>query len=168
MKVLKGMYYNCTMIDFTVPGCGQYQLKHLVCDVNGTLALDGILMEGVAPRIAALQDRLQVHLVTADTHGGQETIDRQLHLHAVRLLPGNEARQKAEFVRGLGAEQVVAIGQGANDAEMLKESAVGICVLSREGSSTAAIAAARLVVPDIFAALELLEKPLRLIATLRT
>ncbi len=167
MKVIRGMYYNCTMIKLIVPGCGQYQLEHLVCDVNGTLALDGMLMEGVAHRLAGLQEHLQIHLVTADTHGGQETIDRQLNLRAVRLLPGNEAHQKAEFVRSLGADHVAAIGQGANDAEMLKESAVGICVLSREGSSTAAMAAARLVVPDIFAALELFEKPLRLIATLR-
>lgn len=155
------------MIEIMIPGDGHYQIEHLVCDVNGTLAFDGVLMEGVARCLTALRDRLQIHLVTADTHGGQETIDRQLNLRAVRLLPGNEARKKAEFVRGLGTDQVVAIGQGANDAEMLKESAIGICVLSREGASAAAMTAARLIVPDIFAALELLEKPLRLIATLR-
>jgi soluble P-type ATPase len=50
---------------------------------------------------------------------------------------------------------------------MLKEAALGICVLSPEGVALEALLAADLVVPDIFTALELLEKPIRIVATLR-
>jgi soluble P-type ATPase len=60
-------------------------------------------------------------------------IDQQLNLTAVRIQPGNEAEQKAEDVQDLGMETVVAIGQGANDAAMLKQAALGICVMSQEG-----------------------------------
>ncbi len=155
------------MIELNIPGRGQVRLEHLVSDVNGTLAIDGELPEGVVKRLSALRDRLTLHLVTADTHGRQAVIDRQLNLTAVRLQPGAEAEQKAEYVRRLGAEKVIAIGQGANDAEMLREAAIGICVLSTEGTAVSALLAADLVVRDIFEALDLLEKPLRLVASLR-
>ncbi len=155
------------MLELNIPARGMLKLEHLVCDVNGTLALDGRLLDGVAQSLESLQDRLKVHLITADTHGSQQIIDQQLNLQAVRLKPGNEAGQKAAYIRQLGAEHVVAIGQGANDAEMLREAALGIGILSSEGLAIETLLAADLVVPDIFIALELLDKPLRIVATLR-
>lgn len=155
------------MIELNIPGRGVLQLEHLVCDVNGTLALDGRLPEGLARAINSLRDRLTIHLLTADTHGRQALIDQQLNLQAVRIQPGDESSQKARFLQQIGAERCVAIGQGANDAAMLKEAALGICVLSREGTAIQTLLAADLVAPDIFAALELLEKPLRIVASLR-
>lgn len=155
------------MIELNIPGRGILQLEHLVCDVNGTLAVDGQLLEGLPRLIRNLRDRLTIHLITADTHGRQFLIDQQLGLQAVRLQPGDEASQKAEYVRRLGAGSVVALGQGANDAAMLKEAGLGICVLSREAACVEALLAADLLAPDIFAALELLEKPLRIVASLR-
>ncbi len=155
------------MIELNVPGRGLIQIEHLVSDVNGTLAVDGQLIEGLTRSIRNLGDRLEIHLLTADTHGKQAAIDLQLGLQAVRIRPGSEAEQKAEYVRSLGANHVVAIGQGANDAAMLKEAALGICVQSTEGVAVETLLAADIFVPDIFAALELLEKPLRIVATLR-
>lgn len=143
------------------------QLKHLVCDVNGTLAIDGQLHEGLANLLKTLQDRLTIHLLTADTHGKQAIIDQQLNLQAVRIAAGKEAGQKATFVRQLNAAQVAAVGQGANDAAMLQDAALGIGILSVEGIATATLAAADIVVPDIYAALALFQNPLRIVATLR-
>ena len=155
------------MIELAIPGRGMYELEHLVMDVNGTLAVDGILIDGVAKRIGDLRDRLNIHLLTADTHGGQAAIDKLLNLQAVHILPGNEVKQKAEYVMQLGADHVVAIGQGANDAGMLKTAAVGICVLSVEGLAIESMNAADLLLPDILSALDLIDKPLRMIASLR-
>jgi P-type E1-E2 ATPase len=155
------------MIELAIPGQNAVQLDHLVCDVNGTLALDGKLIVGVAQALDRLRNQLQIHLITADTHGRQSIIDQQLNLKAVRLIPGNEAGQKADFVRQLGAGQVAAIGQGANDAGMLRAAALGIAVLSREGLAVETLLAADLAAPDILTALELLENPLRIVATLR-
>jgi P-type E1-E2 ATPase len=155
------------MIELMIPGRGQIQIEHLVMDVNGTLALDGNLIEGIPRLIRGLRDRMEIHLLTADTHGRQKHIDQQLGLEAVRVQPGNEAGQKVEAVRRLGAERVAAIGQGANDAGMLKAAKIGICVLSAEGAAVETLLAADLVVPDIFAALDLFEKPLRMVASLR-
>ncbi len=155
------------MIELTIPGRGQLRLEHLVTDVNGTLALDGSLMPGLVKRIASLRDRLTVHLLTADTHGQQTVIDQQLDLTATRLRAGGEQQQKREFVEKLGAGTVVAVGQGANDAEMLEAAALGICVISEEGVAAETLMAADIIVPSIFAALDLLDKPLRIVASLR-
>ncbi len=155
------------MIELMIPGRGTIQLEHLVCDVNGTLAVDGHLFEGLPRLLKALQDRLTIHLLTADTHGRQTIIDQQLGLQAVRVKPVEEAQQKAEYVRQLNATQVAAVGQGANDAAMLETAVLGIGIISAEGLARETLLAADIIVPDIYAALELLNKPLRIVATLR-
>jgi P-type E1-E2 ATPase len=155
------------LIELNIPGRGLIQLRHLVSDVNGTLAFDGVLLPDVSRALTALRDRLELHLLTADTHGRQAEIDRQLGLEAVRIAPGGEAEAKAGYVNQLGAESAVAIGQGANDAAMLETAAIGIAVLSREGLATEAATRADVLVPDVLAGLDLLEHPLRLVATLR-
>lgn len=155
------------MIELNIPGRGLMQLQHLVCDVNGTLAVDGQLLDGVKPRLSTLRDRLTLHLLTADTHGKQDTLDRQLGITAVRIQPGNEAEQKENYINKLGAGTCVAVGQGANDARMLQAAALGICVLSPEGTAVETLVGADLVVANIFEALDLLEKPIRIVATLR-
>lgn len=155
------------MIELNIPGCGLIQLQHLVCDVNGTLAVDGQLMDGVKHRLSILSDRLTLHMLTTDTHGRQDIIDRQLGIEAVRILPGNEAAQKAEYIETLGAETCVVVGQGANDAGMLQAAALSICVLSPEGTALETMLQADIIASNIFEALELLENPLRIVATLR-
>ena len=155
------------MIELTIPGRGPLRIQHLVTDVNGTLAVDGILIDGLTKRINSLRDRLEIHMLTADTNGRQASIDEQLNLKATRVQPGNEASAKAEFVRQLGADTVVAFGQGANDAEMLKAAALGICVMSQEGVAVETLVSADIVLPDIFSALDLFDKPLRIVASLR-
>ncbi len=152
----------------SIPGRRTYDLEHLVLDLNGTLGLDGKLLEGVAPRLALLKSLLRPVILTADTHGGAAQVRRELGVQVAVLEAGrDEALQKAEFVRDLGAERVVAVGNGANDVLMLKEAAIGICVLGPEGTATEAVASADLVVLDILTGLDLLLHPQRLVATLR-
>ena len=155
------------MIELDIPGRGVLRLQHLVTDVNGTLAVDGHLVEGVASSLLALGDRLRIHLLTADTHGRQALLDQQLGLQAVRIPAGGESEAKGAYVRNLGAEGVIALGQGANDVDMLREAALGICVLGPEGTAVEALMAANVVAPGVLDALELLRQPLRLVATLR-
>jgi P-type E1-E2 ATPase len=155
------------MVKIDIPGRGSLNLEHFVSDVNGTLAVDGILLPGIIEAITALRSKLIIHLLTADTHGRQVNIDRQLNTTATRIQPGNEAQQKAEYVRQLGADKVVALGQGANDVAMLKEAALGLCVLSPEGMAVEAFLASDLIVPDVLTAFALLQNPLRVTASLR-
>ena len=156
------------MIEITIPGRGELCLQHLVLDVNGTLAVDGQLIEGVIKRISNLKTKFDIHMLTANTHGAQSRIDHYLNLQAVQIAKGNEGEQKAAYVEKLGSQNVVAIGQGANDALMLRRAELGICVLSVEGTAKAVVDACDLLMPDINSALDLFEYPLRLIASLRT
>ncbi|HWQ45475.1 MAG TPA: HAD hydrolase family protein [Longilinea sp.] len=155
------------MIEIDIPGRGHIQIKHLVLDVNGTLAVDGVIPDSIAAEIMNLKKLVEIHLLTADTHGRQAEIDQQLELTATRIQPGNEGAQKAAYVRQLNPATVIAIGQGANDAEMLREAAIGVCVLSPEGTAVSALHNADVLAADIHQALALLGSPNRLKATLR-
>ena len=155
------------MIELNIPGRGNLRLSQLVLDVNGTLAKDGRLLDNVAKPLTALRDRLTIHLLTADTYGKQDHIDLMLGLRATRINGGDEAAQKADYVHQLGAESVVAIGQGANDAAMLKAAGIGIAVMGDEGLAVEALLSADVVAASIYEALNLLEFPTRLVATLR-
>lgn len=155
------------MIELDIPGRGKIALRYAVFDVNGTLATDGVLIEGVAERLKELRQQLEVTMVTANTHGGQASIDAQLGTNSTIIEAGQEREQKAGFVAALGAEQVVAVGNGGNDAGMLATAAVGIAVLGTEGLNVEALQAADVVAGSIFEALDLLLKPKRLVATLR-
>jgi P-type E1-E2 ATPase len=155
------------MIEIKVPGRSTYRVEHLVLDVNGTIVAKGELIEGVAQRLAELSRSLEVHMVTADTRGRQREIDAQLGITATRVQPGDEAGQKAAFVRSLGGEGVCAIGNGAIDTGMLHEAKLAIAVLGEEGLAVEALNAADVVAPHINSALDLLLHPVRLVATLR-
>ncbi len=155
------------MLSLSIPGFGDITLEHIVFDVNGTLAVDGALLEGVTGRLEVLADHLEIHMLTADTHGGQAAIDAELGMTAERVRPGQESEQKAAFVESLGAERVVAVGNGGNDVGMLKAAAVGIAVIGAEGLNVEALNAADIVAPSICDALDLLLKPRRMVATLR-
>jgi len=155
------------VIEVEIPGRGTYRLRHLVLDVNGTIAVEGQLVEGMTGRVAELRRSIEVHMLTADTRGRQQAIDAELGMQATRIAPQDEAAQKASFVRELGGETVCAVGNGANDAQMLREAKLAIAVLGAEGLALETLNAADVVVPHVNAALDLLLKPLRLVATLR-
>jgi P-type E1-E2 ATPase len=155
------------MIEIEIPGFVIFKFEHLVLDVNGTIAKDGRLIEGVAQLLAEVRSSLTVHLITADTHGLQETIDAALSLQAVRIPKENQAQAKLNYIESLGLEKVVAIGNGYNDAEMLKNAGIGIAVIGPEGAAIQSLLGADIVIGDIRDALGLLSNPKRMIATLR-
>lgn len=156
------------MIEIQVPGYGKLQCRYLVLDYNGTLAVDGRLIDGVRETLQQLSGKLEIHVLTADTFGkarsGLAGIDCKLS-----ILP--EDRQdvgKRGYVMDLGAEFSVCIGNGRNDRLMLKEAALGIALIQKEGAAAETLLAADVVCSDIVSALELLSQPLRLVATLRS
>ncbi len=154
-------------MELEIPGFGNIFIENLVFDVNGTLATDGVLIPGIEDRIQQLGESLNIHLLTANTHGMQAKVDKRLGTTAIIIKGEKEAEQKEAFVEKLGAERVVAIGNGANDALMIKKAILGIVVVGKEGAATSSILNAQIIVHNIFDALDLLLKPKRLKATLR-
>ena len=155
------------MLHINVPGFADLQLEYLVLDLNGTIALDGELIPGLPQRVAELSQHLDIHLVSADTRGTATLTAQQLGVSLARVEPGKEPEQKGQFVWSLGPNGVVAIGNGANDAQMLGAAALGLAVLGMEGLALEALHGADVIVPHIMAAMDLLLDSPRLVATLR-
>ncbi len=155
-------------MDIPIPGYGKLDLKYLVMDYNGTLAIDGRLIEGVRETLTALSQHLALYVLTADTFGkaksGLDGIDCTLSI----LSEKDQQAGKLAYIQSLGPENTVSIGNGRNDQLMLKTSALGIAVILEEGASAQTLQAADIVCTSIISALNLLLNPLRLTATLRS
>jgi len=155
-------------MEIAIPGYGELRLTYLVMDYNGTLAIDGRLIDGVKTLLNRLAGSLTLHVLTADTFGiakaGLEGVSCEL-----TVLPKTEQQEgKLNFIQKLGASETAAIGNGRNDRLMLREAALGIGVILEEGACMETLMAADVVCPSILSALELLLNPLRLTATLRS
>lgn len=155
------------MIEIDIPGRGIYRFEHLALDLNGTIALDGVLIDGVQERIQNLSGLVNISIITADAAGNAQQLAEILGVKVHKVAAGDENAQKVKFVQHLGGKGTIAIGAGSNDADMLKEAGLGICVLGPEGTAAEAMNNCDVVASDINVALDLLLKPKRLLATLR-
>lgn len=155
------------MLEIEIPGRNPLRLSNLILDYNGTIAVDGKIIEGVRERLEVLSSSLGIHVLTADTFG---SVRSELSGVACRLsvIPlENQAQAKMEYVRKLGCEEAVCIGNGRNDVAMLHNAALGIAVIQSEGACLEAVLAGDVVTTSVLDALDLLIHPLRLTATLR-
>ena len=155
------------MIKISIPGRGNYTIKNIVLDLNGTIAVDGKVMQGVKEKVTVLSKELEIFLVTADTNKSAEGLIKNFPVTLCKIKEAEENNQKLQVVLKQGKDNTVSIGNGCNDVSMLSESAIGICIVGGEGASAEALMAADLAVSNINDALDLLLKPHRLKATLR-
>lgn len=152
------------MISVEIPQRGLFELRHAVFDINGTLAVDGKPIPNVAAALTSLASHLSIHLLTAGTHGNVKELE-EIFGFPLQIISNGE--EKAWYVQQLGPDKVVAFGNGANDAGMVRLAAIGIAVLATEGVAISALQAADILSHGPIDAIELLLKPKRLVATLR-
>lgn len=155
------------MIELDIPGIGKFHLSNLVLDYNGTIAFKGELLKEVKDLLTELSQKLKIYIVTADTFGKVKEFKQELNCEIHILPQEDQVKLKADFVEILGKNETVAIGNGSNDAKMLKISGLGIAVIGKEGASSKAIQNADIVCNSIEDALNLLLHPETIIATLR-
>ncbi|GAB4407107.1 MAG: HAD family hydrolase [Thermodesulfovibrionales bacterium] len=155
------------MFELDIPGFGFVRLEHLVSDFTGTLSIDGKLLPGVKERLNKIAEFLKIHILTADTFGRAKTEIEGINCE-IHILEGeNHDVQKEEYIKRLGPENVIALGNGNNDRRMLQAAKIGIAVCLNEGCSIDAIKSADVLVNSPIDAIELLLNPKRLKATLR-
>ena len=155
------------MLQINIPGVGNLQLFDLIVDFNGTLALDGILIEGVAERLITLSKHLTIHVVTGDSHGTAKKQLENMPCKVVIVPAENQTQAKLEYLKKLDLQGMVAIGNGFNDHQIVEIAKIGIIVIGEEGAATKSIFTADVVVHHIFNALDLLIFSTKLVATLR-
>lgn len=156
------------MITVSIPRFGELRLEHLVLDYNGTLAIDGGLIDGVAEELRLLAKDVHLHIVTADTFGRAQESLKDLPVELQIVEKGTEEVAKRDYMTRLGPDSVVAIGNGRNDRLMMRYARIGIAVMQEEGVAEETLAVADVVCPGILSALRLFRHPLRLVATLRS
>jgi soluble P-type ATPase len=155
------------MFSVDVPGFGEVRLEVLVSDFTGTLSVDGALLPGVEERLNRISEWMQVQILTADTFGkAREALD-QVNCSITILTGADHDLQKEAYVKNLGPEKVVALGNGNNDRRMLAAARVGIAVAEGEGCAVQAVTSADILVRNAVDGLDLLLNPKRLKATLR-
>ncbi|MDD2557991.1 MAG: ATPase P [Desulfuromonas sp.] len=155
------------MFELSIPGVGQLHCEHLLLDCNGTLTCDGKLLDGVSARLQKLAQHMHIEVITADTYGNATTTLETLGCDIHIIPAANQAEAKRDHLVARNAASCIAIGNGYNDALMLKEAAIGIGVIQQEGAAGIILQHADIICRDICDALDLLLQPKRLAATLR-
>jgi len=155
------------MITLKIPDIQILQLKNIVLDYNGTIACDGELIEGLKDKLIEISKQLDVHILTADTYGNVESKLKGLPVTLATISSVKQDEKKLEYVKKLGCENTVCMGNGCNDRLMLKNAIIGIALIQDEGLSVDSLFNADIVCKDIISALEILINKKRMIATLR-
>lgn len=150
-----------------IPGRETIEIKNVIFDYNGTLAVDGRLIEGVAELINDLAGDIDFHVITADTYGSVEKELATVNCSVVQIPGDKQDITKLNYLKKLGKEKTLCVGNGNNDKLMLKESIVGIAVILEEGVCVDALFAADIACKSIMDVFAYFKTPNRMKATLR-
>ena len=151
-----------------IPGYKNIEIENVVFDYNGTIAEDGILIEGVGELVLELVSKgIKVYVLTADTNGTVRNQCEHLPIE-IEVFDGEEATiHKRKFVEKIGKDKTVSIGNGRNDIEMFQMSRLSIAVIGSEGCFSKTLISADIVVNNIIDAIQWILTPHRLKATMR-
>ncbi|WP_321493836.1 ATPase P [uncultured Desulfobacter sp.] len=155
------------MIRIEIPGTGPVDIQNVMFDYNGTIATDGRLFDGVGPAMNRLAGQLDFHVVTADTFGSVRTQLEGVKAKVVLISNQDQDRKKLDVLNRMGADATMAVGNGVNDALMLKHAKLGVAVVGDEGMALQALMAADVMVRNVLDVFAFFENPRRLVATLR-
>jgi soluble P-type ATPase len=150
-----------------IPGKESFEIKNVVFDYNGTVAIDGKLIAGISDIINELSNSFNFYVITADTYG---TVKKELENTKCEVIVIPNSQQdisKLEFVKELGLQHTLSVGNGRNDKLMLKETVLGIAILQDEGLCTETLLNSDILLKSIFDVFGFLKDSNRLIATLR-
>ena len=126
------------MIKVDIPGRESLELDNLVLDFNGTIAVDGRILENI-----------------------------KKPLKVITIPTGCAGVHKSELVKKLGQKYTAAIGNGFNDIEMFKNAELSVAVIEGEGTCSKLIINSDIVTRSIGEALNLFLIPNHIKADLR-
>lgn len=150
-----------------IPGYKTLDLKYLVLDYNGTIAIDGQIPDSVRERLIKLAEIFEIHIVTADTHGNARKSCEGLPVQIRTFPSGDAAHEKEKIVEDFGCENCVCMGNGRNDKLMCRIAGFSIAVMDAEGMYGKLAAEVDVFVRSMEEGLDLLMNEKRMIATLR-
>ncbi len=157
------------MLNISIPGFGEVEIRNLILDYNGTIAKDGKVCKDVKEKIKEINKLgINIHVLTADTNNTVNNELEGLNVNIRILTTSREDIEKKSILMSIGDENSLAIGNGNNDSLMIKSAKIGIAVIGHEGVSAKLIGESDIVVNSIMDAFDFIIYPNRLKATLRT
>lgn len=150
-----------------IPGREKIEIKDIVFDYNGTIAIDGKLIGDVSKNINELSSSFNFYVITADTYGTVKKELENTNCKVITIPALTQDISKLDFVKELGLNTCLSVGNGRNDKLMLKETILGIAILQDEGLCTETLLNSDILVKSIFDVFAFLKDSNRLIATLR-
>ena len=152
---------------FDIPGRDQIEIQQVLFDYNGTIAIDGQLIEGVSELINALSVAIDFHVITADTFGSVENQLKVTNCKIVTIPKDNQDIHKLNYLKQLGINTTLCVGNGRVDKLMLKEAILGVALMQDEGLCTETLLNSDIVCRSVMDVFAYLKEPDRIIATLR-
>jgi soluble P-type ATPase len=152
---------------FEIPGREEIEITDVLFDYNGTIAVDGQLIDGVAESINELAEDVNFHVITADTFGSVVKALANVNCKVVKIPKGEQDSSKLDYLLKLGKENTLCVGNGKNDKLILKESVIGIALIQDEGACVESLLAADIVCKSVLDVFAFFKVPDRMKATLR-
>ncbi len=155
------------MINFLIPGHDNVKIENILIDFNGTLAIDGVLHEGISDKLIELSKIVDITVVSADTNGTVQSQLQDLPIKFRTFEGKNVSEEKKNILRQMNPVRTAVIGNGFNDHKMMREARLAIGVMEEEGICSALFSFTDIIVANIHDALDLFLKPHRIVATMR-
>jgi soluble P-type ATPase len=155
------------MITYEIPGRGNIEIQNIIFDYNGTIAVDGKLIEGVKDLINKLSKYVNIYILTADTYGTVKSECAFINGKVLTFPNENAGESKRKIVEELGGQWTLCVGNGFNDISMFKEAILSIAVIEGEGASGKLLIEADIVTRSILETLRILLNGNMVKATLR-
>lgn len=155
------------MIEVNIPSYKKVYIENVVFDYNGTLAAGGRIIDGIKEKLVDISRLVNLYIITADTFGTVGENFKDVDVEVKIISKDNGTIDKLNFVKELGSDRTIAVGNGNNDELMLKESIIGVSVIGEEGLATKALLASDIVLRDVKDLFEMIKNKGRIIATLR-
>lgn len=155
------------MILYEIPGRDNIEIENIVFDYNGTIAIDGKLIDRVKELINTLAKDVEIYILTADTYGTVEKECKDINGKVLTFPKDNAGESKKEIVKKLGGQKTICLGNGYNDIPMFKEAILTIGIVEGEGASGKLLINADIVVRSIIEGINIMLNKNMVKATLR-
>ncbi len=146
-------------------GVGEIELTTIILDLNGTIALNGQIVDGVEDRVKKLKELgYEIHLFTGDQRGNAALQAARL---GIEVQVATTSDEKEKLTVKLDTEKTVAIGNARIDIGTFKPCKLRIGTLQSEGIHVGILEHIDVLVPSIIDALDLLINESSFNATMR-
>ena len=155
------------MILYQIPGREDIEIENVVFDYNGTIAVNGKLINGVLKLVNELSEYVNIYILTADTYGSVEKECLNINGKILTFPKENAGESKRDIVKSLDSHKTLCLGNGFNDIPMFEEAVLSIAIIEGEGASGKLLTKAHIVVRDILDGINIVLNSNMVKATLR-